>query len=101
MEISWKPQALDHLSQIRDWYILEMGYGAANKFVAGIIKVVEQLEHLPYLGRIEEEISDQSTTYRSVVEHKTYKVIYYIDSDVIYIIAIWSCRQNPRHLSSL
>lgn len=101
MIVRWSKNAIDQSTIIHNWYLKQMGEKAARKFAEGIMKGLFRLKSMPCIGRVEESLSDDKVTFRSIIEHRDYKIIYYIEDDIIHISAIWSCRQNPRHLSSL
>ncbi len=48
----------------------------------------------PYLGQVEEHISNPSKNYRRLIEGH-YKIIYYISGETIYITDIFDSRQDP------
>jgi len=50
------------------------------------------------MAPIEPLLSEFSELYRSLVIRKTYKVVYYIADDIIFIVAVFDCRQNPGKL---
>ena len=41
------------------------------------------------LGKIEPALRGLKREYRSLVVHKNYKVIYYIDDDMVFIASFW------------
>ena len=75
-----------------------MGLSAANKFVQGINDVVVLLEQNPHLGKEEPELKAYKRNYRSFVEHRNHKIIYYIEKDTINIADIWPNSQNPKDI---
>ena len=77
-----------------------MGLSAATKFVEGINNVVTLLELNPYMGKEEPEIKTSRKPYRSFVEHKNHKIIYYIEKNTLYIADIWPNSQNPEEISN-
>ena len=60
----------------------------------------ERLSVFPRLGKIEPALRGLKREYRSLVVHKNYKVIYYIDDDMVFIASFWSTRCNPNSLRS-
>lgn len=76
-----------------------MGNLAANKFITGINDAVSLLISNPYMGKIDPEIDTNRRTYRSFVEHKNHKIIYYIEKRTIHIVDIWPNSQNPNDIS--
>ncbi|GHT56644.1 hypothetical protein FACS189446_8800 [Bacteroidia bacterium] len=73
---------------------------AAINIHDSILDEVEFLKSFPQMGPIEQAFTDLPKTYRSLVVKNTYKVVYYVENEIIYIIAIWDCRQNPSKLKS-
>ncbi len=75
-----------------------MGIAAADKFWNGMIAAGDHLSANPYLGKIEPVLKDSANSYRSLVQHKDYKIIYSLEEDKqIQIVAVWHCR---KYLSS-
>lgn len=56
---------------------------------------VNTLQTFPKAGPVEIHFEDRSVTYRSLVIDKDFKLIYYIEEEIIYIVGIWDCRQDP------
>lgn len=94
MKTYWKRKAL----AITLWYKKKMGLSAANKFVQGINDVVVLLEQNPHLGKEEPELKAYKRNYRSFVEHRNHKIIYYIEKDTINIADIWPNSQTPKDI---
>jgi plasmid stabilization system protein ParE len=93
VEVNWKPRAISHLKKQANWYAENIGISAANKFWNGMIAAGVLLSTNPYIGKIENLLNDSSQSYRSLVQHKDYKIIYFIDDDEnIQIVSIWHCR---------
>ena len=78
MKTYWKRKALAKYKSITLWYKKKMGLSAANKFVQGINDVVVLLEQNPHWGKEEPELKAYKRNYRSFVEHRNHKIIYYI-----------------------
>lgn len=79
MKTYWKRKALAKYKSITLWYKKKMGLSAANKFVQGINDVVVLLEQNPHLGKEKPELKAYKRNYRSFVEHRNHKIIYYIE----------------------
>ena len=52
------------------------------RFVDEVQRTNERLSVFPRLGKIEPALRGLKREYRSLVVHKNYKVIYYIDDDM-------------------
>ena len=74
---------------------LELGSRAADKFINGILETVDLLALNPNMGSYEPETETCKRNYRSFVEHKNHKIIYYVEKKTIYIVSIWPNSQNP------
>ena len=48
------------------------------------------------MAPIEADLSDDDEGYRYLVVQKHFKIIYFVESDSIYIAAIWDCCRNPQ-----
>jgi plasmid stabilization system protein ParE len=92
VKVNWKPRAVSHLKKQANWYAENIGIFAANKFWNGMIAAGELLSTNPYLGKIESLLNGSGLSYRSLVQHKDYKIIYFIDDDEnIQIVSVWHC----------
>lgn len=100
LKIQWKKRAEKSLKQIDAWYLKKMGVTAADKFTCGILDCVEMLAQNPWAGPIEIKSEELLHEYRSFVEHKNHKIIYYVENDILYIADIWSSNMNPRKIKS-
>jgi plasmid stabilization system protein ParE len=95
VKVFWKPRAISHLKKQAEWYAETMGISAADKFWNGMIAAGDLLVNNPYLGKFEPVLKDSVKSYRSLVQHKDYKIIYTIEEDQqIHIVAIWHCRKE-------
>ena len=97
--IKWKSRAVSHLKKQAEWYAENMGISAADKFWNGMIAAGDILSTTPYLGKIEPLLSDSVHCYRSLVQHKDYKIIYSIEDDkTVLIVSIWYARKGTSTL---
>jgi len=76
-----------------------MGISADDKFWIGMIAAGDLLSTNPHLGKTEPLLNDSARCYRSLVQHKDYKIIYSIEDDEnIQIVSIWHCSQGKSSL---
>ncbi len=99
--VHWEIEALTIMKQIFDWYFVEMGSKAANKFRNGIIKAVNTLEVCPTIGKIEPLLVHRSKCYRSFAEYSNHKIIYFVENDIVHIVYIWDNRQSLSKMNIL
>ena len=80
----WTNQALDDFEALLD-YISRDAPVAARRFGQRLIDKVELLQANPLLGSFIRE--DDSKTYREILQG-SYRLIYRIDGDVVYLVTI-------------
>jgi plasmid stabilization system protein ParE len=61
-----------------------------------ILDEVERLKDFPKIAQIEPALINERQEFRSLVVQHIYKVVYYIEGEIVYIAAIWDCRQSPK-----
>lgn len=98
--IKWKRTARKKARVTYAWYKKEMGVRAADKFINGILEATDLLALNPNMGQpIELKTETCKRNYRSFVEHKNHKIIYYVEKETIHIADIWSNNQDPKEFS--
>lgn len=95
MVLTWLAPAKESLKEIADYYKREYSESAARKIVSQIRIAVEKLKDFPEMAAVEPLLEGEPLIYRSLVIRNTYKVIYSISIDMLYIYDIWDCRQAP------
>lgn len=91
-KIEWLKIADNDLTNIYN-YIQEDSIYYAVKTVKDIVSLTEKLEYLPYIGRKIPEYNEE--TQRELI-YKSYRIIYKIESNNIFIRRIWhSSRKLP------
>lgn len=98
MNIVWLPLAEDNLDQIYDYYF-QYNAASAHKIVGIILESIALLRKHPTIGSVVPEFKEYPYTFRSLITYKgRYRVIYCHTDAVIYIYAVWDCRQNPENM---
>ena len=100
MTIIWLPTAEKHLDLIYR-FIAQDSAQSANKWAEVVFRKIEQLKLFPYSAPREVILSKFPEDFRSLLVKKDYKIVYYVDKDIIYIVAVWNCRQNPANLTHM
>ena len=90
----WTAKAKEDLKEITKYYKKEISINMAHKKVKDLKHYADLLADNPLLGFYEQALSSEPQGFRSLV-HEHYKIIYFIEDDIIYISAIFDCRQNP------
>lgn len=98
MKIRWYSEAVKDLNQIYEYYATK-SLRAASMIYDSIVEETEILENHPYLAAIEQVLDNCPERYRSLLVAKgKYKVVYYVEGYVIYIVQVFGCRQSPEKL---
>ena len=97
MKLIWSEFAAEQLESIYV-FIKNKSEIAAVGIYNDILDEVDSLLHFPYMAPVETLLSEFTESYRSLVVRNIYKVVYYINNDTIYIVAVFDCRQSPEKL---
>lgn len=98
MKVIVLPLAEADLDEIYAFYA-EKSTVAARKIYHSILDEMEMLEKFPSSAPVEPLLVKQSKIFRShVVAKGLFKVVYYLESETIYVTHVWCCRQNPQNL---
>lgn len=88
------------MNDIYGYYSLNSSPKIARKIVNKIVDRVEILLKNPHSGNTEELLSEMPEDFRYLVE-SNYKIIYWIEDDIITIASVFDCRQNPEKLKKI
>jgi plasmid stabilization system protein ParE len=94
MDVIWLPAAEEALDSIYRFY-MEKSLQAARRIISDILNSTQRLIDYPEMAAIEQILKNHPIMFRSLVVRKTYKVVYYVEGNRIYIADVWDCRQNP------
>ncbi|MDR1582742.1 MAG: type II toxin-antitoxin system RelE/ParE family toxin [Prevotellaceae bacterium] len=95
MVINWSDTAKARLREIFYYYENEVSNKKALEIVTKITSSVTPLENFPEQAALEPLLIERTKDYRSLVVMKIFKVVYYIENEVVNISEIWDCRQAP------
>ena len=104
-KVIWAPRAKRQADLAIAYCLKHFGKQAALNFIDKLEKNCIRIKNNPLIGTIEETFADRDKEYRSLIEGH-HKLIYTqegkrsirIEDDIIYISAIFDCRQNPDKL---
>ena len=98
MTIKWYIEAVGDLDKIYGYYVTKNPRAAAMLYNK-ILDAVEILKTQPYAAAVEQMLIGCIENYRSLVV-ENYKVVYFIKDDLVLIVQIFDCRQNPIKLKN-
>lgn len=96
MEIIWAEKAFRAWQDTIDYIVQEFGVRAAERFYKKTEELQDALCLSPLMGKIEPLLNNRSRSYRSIVINKQNKLIYYIESETIFIVDFWDTRREPQ-----
>lgn len=100
MKIIILPLAEADLDDIYHFYS-EKNHTVAAKVHNAILDEMEVLERFPKAGPVELLLEELPKIFRSfVVCNGLFKVIYFLEDEIIYVTQIWCCRQSPKRLKN-
>ncbi len=99
MKIKWLVGAERSLDEAYE-FLETVSPVAAAKMYNSIMDDVLRLATMPHIGPIEPWLDEEPAMFRSLVSHKRYKVVYYVEDDTVFIADVWDCRQNPENLKA-
>jgi len=100
IRIEWSELSERQLKDIFDYYSIEVSPRIARKIINRILNRVTLLESNPLAGPKEELLANYPEEYRFLVE-SNYKIIYWNMNNVITIVSVFDCRQNPEKIKKI
>ena len=98
MQVMWLKDALNDLVIILEYGKCVFGERITRRFYETLLKNERIISLNPYIGKQESLLVGCSRMHRSLLVHKNYKLIYFIEKDVVYIIALFDVRKLPSSL---
>ena len=100
IKIVWTDFAIEKLSAIFQYYKDVAGTEKAEQIVNQIVDRTIYLEKHPIAGVKEVLLYKRKKEYRYLVEGN-YKIIYWMDANIITIATVFDTRQNPKKILKL
>ena len=97
MQVTWNKKALNQLDAVMGYGRREFGERTVQRLYTRIMNYEPLLAANPRIGIAEPLLAGRKRAYRSIVVHKLFKLVYYIDEakQVIRITALWDTRREP------
>ncbi len=96
MTVKWTPTAKKQWRKTAKYIQKKFGDKSREAFMQEVLQTSILLGQYPNLGKIEPFLADLPRSYRSVVVSRLNKIVYYIDGNIIYIVAFWDTRREPK-----
>ncbi|MDD2278177.1 MAG: type II toxin-antitoxin system RelE/ParE family toxin [Bacteroidales bacterium] len=100
IRVLWTDSALSQLEDIYDYHKLKASPRIAKELVKTLVEETIILESNPLIGVKEPLLSARPYEYRFLVKNN-YKIIYRFNENLIRIISVFDCRQNPNKLERI
>lgn len=97
-DVIWYADALSDLEQIYDYYRAK-NPRVAERIYLVIINETLYLKNHPHIAPVETYLADKGNFRSMVTKDGLFKIIYYVRNKEIFIVRIWSCRQDIRNLT--
>ena len=99
VKLVWTTCARKQLKNIKLYYKEMASEKVAMSIILQIQQTAQRLINQPYLGKIEPALINEPEGFRSIIEGN-YKIVYWVDGNVIRIITVFDTRQAPDKLRS-
>ena len=100
VKVLWSDTSLAQLQEIFDYYEFKANTIVAKKIVKGIVKKSLLLKSNPLIGVKEPLIADRPFEYLFILENN-YKIIYRFNNNIVRIVSVFDCRQNPKKIEKI
>lgn len=97
MKLIYTAKAIESLDEIFE-FLHQKNEHAAVFIHNHILDEADKLLAHPQMASIEPLLKGEVETYRSLVVRHNYKIVYRVEGEIIYIVDIWDCRQQPERL---
>jgi len=94
MKIKWTDLAKFQLKGIFIYHKSNVSEKVAEKIRKSVVDAVHILYKNPLAGPTEPLLIKRNKNFRYLVQGN-YKIIYWIDKEIIFIASVFDCRQNP------
>ncbi len=102
VKVLWQRTAQDDLRSICRYYrVVKLAPQVGSKIKRAIFQATCRLENNPLSGAREFFLDGLDVEFRYLLVWHHYKVIYFFDSNICHIVAIWDCRNNPGRLADV
>ncbi len=100
VKVFWTQTALNHLEDIFEYHKFNASIDIARKLVKKLVDSTIRLQNTPKIGRVEELLKHRKFEYRFIVVGN-YKIIYWVEDNLIKIAAVFDTRQNPEKIKKI
>lgn len=95
--VIWSDSAIQDLRNIYDYLYFQASKRIAENISNAIVDKTILLEQTPRIGQKEELLVHLNKEIRYLIEGN-YKIVYWIDENLISIATVFDCRQDPNKL---
>jgi len=92
--VVWSDSAIEELRNIYEFYYSKASKRVADKITNSIVDKTIILEITPRMGKKEELLAHFKQEIRYLVQGN-YKIVYFIEENIVSIATVFDCRQNP------
>ena len=97
--VIWSDTAIEELRDLYDYFYTKASKRVADKITNAIVDKTLLLEQTPHMGQKEEMLAHLKKGIRYLVQGN-YKIVYWIDENLVTIATVFDCRQDPKKLKS-
>ncbi|NDV58396.1 type II toxin-antitoxin system RelE/ParE family toxin [Bacteroides sp. 519] len=98
MTYRFSPQSKDDMDAIEKYYINIGNTQTGDHILESILSCVETLCSHPHLGHPEPMLREFPQGFRTFVDVPNYKIVYWLEEDIVKVATIFDCRQRPEKM---
>jgi plasmid stabilization system protein ParE len=98
MKLRLSPRAQKDLKKIFVWYAEKAGLKVADQITNSINNLIKVIPSHPNLGYIEPSLKSFPQSFRTCIDVPNYKIIYWVEEDIVKVATVFDCRQRPEYL---
>lgn len=94
MKVVRTPRAIEGFREVATYITRNFGNKALHEFRQRTKDWTELLKNNPHLGSVDEDLSTEDMTYRSVVIYRRSIMVYRIDNETIIVVDFYDTRRS-------
>ena len=94
MKIRWKDEAKASMRQIAKYINKKFGKKSCREFLQRVRDMVKSIKVNPFFPKVDPLFSNDDKAYRSVFINGLSRMVYYVEDDVVNIVAFFDGRRD-------
>ena len=88
------------MRQVSAYIKKRFGITAKETFLSEVSDMVTSLKNNPYIGKRDPYMENSPVEYRCVFVHRLSKMVYYVEKNIINVVAFSDARKDPERIAA-